>query len=167
MGHKTYIGIDNGVTGSIGIVRYESEPIFIEVPVKMEQNYTKAKQNISRIKVEDLRYFLEKNIEDRNNCLVLIERPMVNPTRFRATTSALRALEAVLTVVELLKLPYMYLDSKEWQRSMLPEGMKGEGLKVASKDIGVRFFPSLSEIIKKHKDADGILIAEYARKTQK
>jgi hypothetical protein len=56
---------------------------------------------------------------------------------------------------------YEYIDSKEWQKSLLPKGLKGsEELKKASLDVGKRLFPSLD--IK--KDADGLLIAEYLRR---
>jgi len=47
---------------------------------------------------------------------------------------------------------------------LLPQGIKGDELKVASKDIGCRLFPEHTELIVKHKDADGILIAEYCRR---
>ena len=55
----------------------------------------------------------------------LLERPMVNPTRFQATASALRALEATLNVVELLKFSYSYCDSKEWQKHCFQKVQKG------------------------------------------
>ena len=89
---------------------------------------------------------------------------MVNPKRWAASVSAIRALEATLIIVELLEIPYIYVDSKEWQRELLPKGCKGDALKTASKDIGCRLFPQHKELIIKHKDADGILMAEYCRR---
>ncbi len=90
---------------------------------------------------------------------------MVNPMRFMATTSALRSLESTLTVIEYLKLPLSYIDSKEWQKLLLPQGIKGsDELKKASLDIGCRLFPQHSDLIKRHKDADGLLMAEYCRR---
>jgi len=57
--------------------------------------------------------------------------------------------------------PYEYIDSKEWQKVLLPKGIKGsDELKKASLDIGKRMFPTL----KIKKDADGLLIAEYLRR---
>ena len=98
---------------------------------------------------------------------VFLERPMVNPGRFQATASALRAMEATLIVLEMFKLPLQYVDSKQWQKALLPSGIKGPAeLKKASMDIGCRMFPHLSEIIKKQGDADGLLIAEWARRSQ-
>ena len=158
---KGYIGIDNGVTGTIGIVGDEVAPVFVKTPTKSEQNYTKAKQNVTRVNCVELKELLEAY--SGHNVMVVMERAMVNPTRFKATTSALRCLEAELIVVELLRYPHIYVDSKEWQRILLPKGIKGsDEQKKASLDIGNRLFPQFQEI--KHPDRDGILIAEYARR---
>jgi hypothetical protein len=158
---RAYIGIDNGVSGSIGVIRGE-DTFFIDTPVKKEQNYTKKKAIITRIDHELLTNVFSAY---KDNCFVMFERPMVNPRRFQATTSALRSLEATLVVIETLKLPVSYIDSKVWQKLLLPSGIKGsDELKKASMDIGCRLFPQHSDKIKKHKDADGMLIAEYCRR---
>lgn len=166
---KIYIGVDNGVSGTVGVIYDNGQSLFVKTPVKLEQDYTKKKGNISRIIAKDLFDFLDDVMyESRSNNIEIfcfIERPMVNPQRFKATTSALRALEATLIVIELLSIPFQFIDSKEWQRELLPKGCKGsEDLKKASKDIGCRLFPKHKELIEKHKDADGLLIAEYARR---
>lgn len=167
---KIYIGIDNGVSGSIGIITPDQN-YFFETPTITQQNYTKKKRNISRIDTillcDAIVNCSKDIIINPDNCFALLERPMVNPGRFQATTSALRALEATLILIEQLKLPYSYIDSKEWQKVLLPKGIKGsDELKKASVDIGCRTFPQHSQLIKKHKDADGILIAEYCRRTK-
>lgn len=160
---KVYVGVDNGVSGTIGIIT-EEEVLFRKTPTKSEQNYTKKKGNVTRIKSTELKEYLKTSIGFVNpsNVIVAIERPMVNPTRFQATTSALRALEATLVVIEDLDLPLIYLDSKEWQKELLPKGVKGDELKKASLDIGNRLFPQFKEF--KHEDRDGILMAEYLRR---
>lgn len=162
---KLFIGIDNGVSGTIGCI-YNNKSWFFKTPTKSEQNYTKKKGNISRVVLKTLRQQLAEIIEEcqPESIMCLVERPMVNPGRFAATTSALRALEATLNVVEDLELPYQYEDSKKWQKELLPKGSKGDQLKKDSVDIGCRLFPQHAERIKKHKDADGILIAEYCRR---
>ena len=161
---KLYVGIDNGVSGSIGLIS-KTEKIIFKTPAKLEQSYTKKKQNISRINFKVLyRRFAElKN--DNKNIICLVERPMVNPTRFKASASALRSLEATLIIIEELGMPFQYIDSKQWQKVMLPQGIKGSaGLKKASSEIGIRLFPEFIKFIEKHGDADGILIAEWARR---
>ncbi len=156
-----YIGIDNGITGSIGIILNDRTPLFYKIPTRSEQDYTKAKKNITRIDQKGLLALINY---PSAKVKVVIERPMVNPQRFKATTSALRALESMLIAVESLKYPHMYIDSKEWQK-ILPNGVKGSTeLKKASADIGCRLFPQHESLIRKQKDADGLLIAEYARR---
>ena len=154
MEENTIIGIDNGVTGSIGIIS-ESGYVFIPTPTKKERNYTKKKAYITRIDVVKL----ESLLKDYSG-MVVIERPMVNPGRFKSTMSAIRALEATITVLERLGLPYEYIDSKEWQKSILP-GTSGEQLKEESKWLGCKLFPNFKDQITKHGDADSLLIAQY------
>lgn len=159
---KFYIGIDNGVTGSIGIVGKELTYYeFMETPITFGQDYTKTKKNVSRVNVTALAEIISA-LKEYGLCVAVLERPMKNPARFDATCSAMRALEAELTVLELYDVPYMFIDSKEWQKEMLPKRIAGtKELKKASLDIGKRLFP---EINSKHPDRDGILIAEYARR---
>ena len=163
--NKMYIGIDNGVTGTIGII-CGNKTWFFETPTKSEQNYTKKKGNISRVIGNVLKLKLRSIMKECNpeSIMCLIERPMVNPGRFAATISALRALEATLVIIEELEWPYQYEDSKAWQKELLPKGSKAEQLKKDSVNIGCRLFPQHSELIKKHGDADGILMAEYCRR---
>lgn len=158
-----YIGIDNGVTGSLAMVD-GAVSLFVPIPVKTEQNYTKAKASITRVDVFALEDILRVWISGRSGVRVFLERPMVNPGRFKATTSALRALEATLVCLERLGLSLEYVDSKQWQSVLLPKKCSGPELKTVSKDIGVRLFPSLEDAIRKHGDADSLLIAEWAKR---
>lgn len=157
-----FIGIDNGVSGSIGIIGADGACAFIPTPIFKQQNYTKAKKNISRVNYLQLKRELKRYGTPR---MVMLERPMVNPGRFLATASALRALEVTLVALEVLEFPYTFVDSKEWQSYLLPKGTKGPTeLKKASMDIGCRLWPLLKIHIQKHKDSDGLLIAEHARR---
>jgi hypothetical protein len=157
----TYIGIDNGVSGSIGILQPEIGTVkFLHTPARRELNYTKAKSWFTRIDIEGLFAILRPYVESAP--FVCLERPMVNPGRFKATVSALRAMEATLIVIELLKIPYEYIDSKAWQKSLLPKQLKREELKEASLEVGKRLFPSVD--FAGFLDADGLLIAEWTRR---
>lgn len=159
---KTYIGIDNGVTGSVGVICQHAKTTTtqIHMPVTKCLNYTKAKQFLNRVNGSALTEFLEEH--NQPNILAAIERPMVNPGRFKATMSAVRCLEAVLIVLEILKIPYLFLDSKEWQKEMLPSGLEKDELKVASMQVGQRLFPKVD--FSDFDDADGLLIAEHIRR---
>lgn len=156
---KTYIGIDNGVTGTIAIIGPRIT-IFKPTPTKKYLSYTKKKQWITRVDTVLLKSMLVLWYTTRPP-FCLIERPMVNPGRFKASVSAMRALEATQIVLEELAIPFEFIDSREWQAAMLPKGLRKEELKQASLQVGKRLFPALKI---KGKDADGLLIAEYARR---
>lgn len=157
-----YVGIDNGTSSNgIGVVQDGGKSFQFATPVKKEQSYTKIKKIISRIDYTRMFKIFENLLKDfpDEKFLVGLERPMINPRRFFASMSAMRALEATLIALENLELKFVYLDSKEWQRVMLPGNAGGDDLKAASLSTGKRLFPH----IKFKGDADGILIAEYLR----
>ena len=170
-----FIGIDNGVSGSIGIIDEEGKAHLFPTPTKSDLNYQKTKvKHITRVDVAALRTLLKRFVYkaepgiDPNIKLpakALVERPMVNPNRFDATTSALRALEATLIVLESLGIGYEYCDSKAWQKKLLPYITVADKkeypvkLKKVSLEVGQRMYPELEW--DKFKDADGILIARY------
>lgn len=159
--NKIYCGLDNGVSGSIGFVGEGIYPFFVHTPTKKEQDYTKSKKIITRLDYSGfMNLFSSYN---KNDIVVLMERPLVNPGRFTATMSALRCHEAELIMIETMGLKYMFIDSKEWQKELLPKGIVGsEEQKKASLDIGNRLFPMFDDF--KHPDRDGLLIAEYGRR---
>lgn len=158
---KIYVGIDNGVTGTIGIVGDGIYPLFYKTPVKKEQDYTKKQKMVSRLDV--LEFMALFNDFNKNDIVILLERPMLNSTRFNASISAARCHEAMLGVIEIMGCKLIYVDSKEWQRALLPKGIEGSSeQKKASLDIGNRLFPMFADF--KHPDRDGLLIAEYGRR---
>lgn len=162
MNSRIYIGIDNGTSGTIAIVGDNIDTQFYKTPIKKQFDYTKAKKNISRLEPIAFLKIINMNSFNRENITVVMERPMVNPTRFRTTMTALRCFEAELILIESLNYRITYIDSKQWQKEMLPKGINGDELKKASKDIGDRLFPQFKDF--NHADRDALLIAEYARK---
>lgn len=153
---RIIIGIDNGVTGAVAIIS-QKEVIYNPMPVRKCLDYTKKKNWLNRVDGIKLKQILLKvKAEDT---LALIERPMVNPSRWKATMSAIRCLEAVLIILEDMKIPYQFIDSKEWQRKMLPQGLRKEELKKGSMEVAKRLFPAVE-----FKDGDALLIAEYGRR---
>jgi hypothetical protein len=153
---KIFCGVDNGVSGYITIITAEGEILAHKpTPIKKELSYTKTKQFINRIDGPALEQFLLLY----NPIKATLERPMINPTRWKASMSAVRALEATIIVLELLKIPYEYIDSKEWQKAFLPSGLVKDELKKAAVDVARRLFPSITT-----KDADSILISEFTRR---
>ena len=51
---KTFVGFDNGVTGSIGLLYPDGTNAFVLTPVIKELSYTKEKQYIHRINWKEL-----------------------------------------------------------------------------------------------------------------
>ncbi len=154
-----FVGIDNGVTGSIGLIYEDRTTAFLPTPVYKTRSYTKEDKYIHRILWQDL----VNNIPHGSS--VYLERPMVNQKAFTATASALRALEATLIVLEMLNIAPAYIDSKEWQKEFISSSIIGhDDMKIASMNIGIELFPNHASKIKEHGDADGLLIAEYARR---
>lgn len=155
--NKTFCGIDNGVTGGITILASDGSVVtHAATPVKKCMNYTKKKAFINRVNSFAFRELISQAGE---NTFVMIERPMVNPGRFMATISAIRCLEATELILEELKIPYQFIDSKEWQKALLPSGLKGsDELKIASKSVASRLYPRLKIV-----NSDCLLIALYCK----
>lgn len=156
MSRDYYIGMDNGVSGSIAIIGPDDKPVFHQTPVKKVRTYTKDEGYMNRVDVTKLRVIF-KDLPD--STLILLERPMVTPKRFVASMSALRALEATLIVVEEFDFYIRYVDSREWQSEMLPGVEGSDELKAASLAYGKKHFPEL----KYKKDADSLLMALWAK----
>lgn len=168
-----YCGFDNGVSGTIGIIIDDPstgthETRFMLTPVKTELSYTKSvKHERTRIDFKALCALFKELHDSCDRVFVLLERPMYNSTRFKASLSASASNEVFLISIEEFGFPYDQLDSKKWQKELLTAGLVGSAeQKRASMQIGCRLFPEHSDLIRKHKDADGLFIAEYAKRHQ-
>ena len=160
---KVWIGIDNGITGSIGVIRENKTYSLFKTPTIKERNYQKKAQNITRVDGVKLHKILNDNCVG-NDYRLFLERPLVNPQRFKATLSAIRAWEATLIVINLFNLQYKLVDSRLWQHSLLPNNIQKDELKRFSLDLGVKLFPEVN--FKGFKDADALLIAEWAKRQE-
>jgi len=160
----TFIGIDNGATGTIGIIP-SAGPQFASIhkmPSMESLNYQKSKVTyVTRIDHYALRELLQ-GLEHKSGLRAVVERPFTMASATKAVLNAQRALESVIINLELLDIGYEFIDSKLWQKAFLPPGLKGAALKQGSLDVGKRMFPHIEW--DGFKDADGLLIAEYARR---
>ena len=156
--YNNYIGWDNGVTGALAIIRKNNSAEWFKMPVKYELSFQKVEQHINRVDVVALRAILKGWNITPTDTLITIERPLLNPMRWKSSISASRCLEATLIVTEELGFELDFIDSKQWQRVLLP-GIKGsDELKKASLELGKKLYPNL----KLKKDADSLLIAYWA-----
>lgn len=151
-----FIGQDNGCTGSLGIIE-SSVYHFYKTPTISVQNYQTSKETkITRIDFDLFMELISKHSK-LGETFALIERPLNNPRLYKASLSAMRALEASLIAFEKLKIPYKFIDSKIWQGKYL--NVKGsKELKKASKEIGSKLFKDSPT---QHDDYDGLFIAKY------
>jgi len=150
--------IDNGVTGAIAVK--EGEDFFFYLAIEWYTykalNYTKRKGYSTHIDMYKLKELLKRH----NVTRVLLERPMINPQRWRATVSAIRADESMFQTIRLCGVAIEYIDSKEWQKRIFPEGAITGETKKLSKEIGFRLFPQFKRSICK-QDADALLMLWY------
>ena len=161
---KTVIFIDNGNTGSMGWYG-EGGSGFCLVPVKTRMSHHIKPHKIKAVDGPALSCIISDIIKQAGHgvegVIVCRERPMINPRRWKASLSASRADEAETIVLEAAGVPFIYVDSKTWQRGTLPssgaKGVTSSTLKAESMAEGLRRFPEFSALTKKHGDADGIL----------
>lgn len=160
--HDCFLAFDNGVTGALATYNTVSEILTFNLSkdyTKKEFSYTKEKKNITRIDFNRLIMLIQNLIMNSLNPVAIIERPMVNPTRFVASCSALRALEATLIALEYFRIPVVYCDSKEWQHKLFGKAVIGD-TKEKSRELGLIEYPQFSEKINK-QDADALLILKW------
>lgn len=162
-----FIGIDNGPSGSIGIQVFNQggmkiSEVFMKTPTFMRQDYTKKKKRLSQLKFEVLRPLLKQYRHD--NVYAVMERPLVNPGRWSATCTGLRVHQQWLDLFDFYHLPEpVSVDSKDWQKLLLPKGTTGDELKTRSREVGNRLFPNACGKVK-HADCDGMLLCEFLKR---
>lgn len=177
---KLIIGLDNGATGTVCSIIPEMKYIdFIQTPSIVSLDYPKDLQYISRIDINELSKWIKKKIKKAKKfynqpikMIVVMQRPMVNPQRFKQSGNALRALEATIIMLQSLQIDYVIIDSKKWQHYFFGKNTMILDLKAQSMKKGLQILNNykirvkdkelMSDIIKKHGDADGMLICQFA-----
>jgi hypothetical protein len=155
----TVIGIDNGSTGTIGILSDQHPPRFFPVPVKECAHYGRSKKGTTqRLDRGTLAFMLKQEGHDPATVRVFLERPFTGKF-LNAVLPAHRFFEATLCVLEDLGLGRQTVDSRDWQKSFFPETQGSAELKRASMLRGIEMYPQFAVQIRKHGDADGLLIA--------
>lgn len=135
---------------------------FRPLPVIDVQDFYRRKSIISRVRSMDFLGLLAP-LPAEYATRAIIERPS-SSMPFSRHVETVRRLEAVLVVLELLTISYEFIDKSEWERTMLPRGLKpGAPTRRASLDIGKRLFPNHAEAIESIGHADALLLAEFYR----
>lgn len=155
------IGIDNGTTGTLAIIGPEG-PFFDEIPVK-EYLLGKSGKFVRRIDHHELAAMIVARVPlNRYQVAAYVERPFTGSAMMINTTVlSARSHEAVLIVCEQLGIGITTVDSKTWQLPLLGAVKGSPQLKKASAVRGAALYPMYAAQIKKHGDADGLLIAHH------
>lgn len=163
---KSYLAIDNGVTGYMSIVYPNGKANHCKTPIKKGLDYHKKGHFLNRIDVPKLRDTIEiwTNVVWLRDqfVYVILEQPFMNGLHFKTSISAARSFEATLIVLEDLGLPYQVVTSKQWQKPMLglPSGADSKDLKLAAVSVAKREYPGLEL----YGDADSLVMAMWAKR---
>ena len=162
---RIFCAVDNGATGTIGAIHENgSLSAFMPVPVYVSQDYNRSGVHRTTHVDYDVLKGMLKDLKSQGELHLITERPLKNPRLFRATISGVRAHEILLAVARSLGLQIEEtLDSRDWQTTMCGPFEKGES-KPASVRAGCELFPEHADDIRRHGDADGILMAEFHRR---
>lgn len=157
------IGLDNGTTGSLSVYDTSLNIMALHIlPVKKELDYTKKAKHITRIDFPGMCELLTRIKAGNNDIHCFMEKPFMAGAIFMQTSiNAFRCMESELIALEECELGYTVINSKDWQKKLIPEGIKGrEELKKAALDVARRLYPYLSEKLTK-ENADSVLIAHH------
>ena len=161
---KTYLGIDNGTSGSIAIISSDGQLLnWHKTPSFPYTHYTQKGKFIGRLDRNAFREILMPYVD--TPVMVVLENPFINGSRpelINVSCVASRTDEATVIVLEDLMIPFQHIAAKTWQKDMLPSNMSEGETKKASRDVAKRLFPKFE--IPKGCDGDAILIAEWARR---
>jgi hypothetical protein len=180
---STIIGIDNGSTGSVGIIRDGAVVHFGPVPTQPFLHYGKKGTISNRLDRAAFRGLLlgavpcvvqteHDFVTDRvlatsitptlSAVRVYIERPFTGGAMMiKSMLSSARFFEATIIALEDMGLGYEVIDSGTWQKPVLGAVTGSKELKLASKLRGLQLCPQFKDAITKQGDADGLLISHY------
>lgn len=158
------IGIDNGSTGSIGIIIGNVVSHFGPIPTRPCLHYGKKGSISMRLDREALKTIILDHAKYQTEIVPImrafVERPFTGKF-INAVIPAHRFFEATIITLEEMSIGYEVVDSSEWQHNVLGTIKGSAKLKTASKLRGLQLYPDFAAPIRAQKDADGLLIAHH------
>lgn len=164
-----FIGIDAGLTGSIGAIYPDGRVSVIDVPTKPS-----GREGVRVIDGLQLAYALRDLVSPKEVCAAWIEeiipRPVGNEkdgkragNSMQSQASLMRSVGAIEASCAILRIPLKTVYPQVWKRALhLLKKPKEESVKLA-----VQLYPTLRDSLalkKHHNRAESILIAEYGRR---
>lgn len=159
------IGIDNGASGSVGLIRSDGATGFVLTPTLQSLTYGKQGGFMTRLNRAELRETIKGYLTPQTSVRVYVERPFTGKF-YKAVVSGMRFHEALVCLCEDMNWPLTTVDSREWQKAILGN-VAAKQTKVASRLRGIERFPQFTGLIRKQGDADGLLIAQHYHEIQK
>ena len=161
---RIFAAFDNGVSATIGAVSEDgSWTMFRKVPTYREREYMTTKTRFMTHLDQDAVAAILADLSSRGDLVLVTERPFVNPRMFKATMSGVRAHEILLAALRTAGVSlHATWDSKHWQKPMLGDCRVGE-TKPRSLEVGCSLYPRHADDMRKHGDADGLLMAHWLR----
>lgn len=196
MSNTWILGIDNGISGSLTLMDPKGNVVlFTHVPTYKEVKWTKAKtkktksgtkttpEYMTLIDIDALQRVLATYTSSLSDVHCFLERPAISYAAawsMKTSISAAISWAYVTFVLKKLRIARTDIDSKEWQKELIPEatgaknkeymktlkaGERNKLLKEASDMFAQSICPKFKP--KELGDGDSICICEYGRrKTQ-
>lgn len=180
-----FLGIDNGVTGAVGVIN--SEPWEIAMPGKASVKVYKTpvrktlvgRRKVSVYETSGMFGILESAVahEDRAFCVLEHAQPMSRWVLDPTTKKKVKRTEGVVSVARYIEgfgiwqgmlvamqIPFEIVHPKVWQKTMLLNDTSRQHKKSDSVARANRLFPDLRLTPSRHNEADAVCMAEYARR---
>ena len=148
--NKVHIGIDPGATGAIAIIMDETVVVLdFENPGILP---------------------LLRNLH-RPLCKAVIEQVHAMPGQGVSSTFKFGMNFGIwVGRLQTLLIPFDFVTPQKWRKAMFDSMARGDDLKAMSVNRALRIFPEMADMLKRKKDhnrAEALLLAEYARRTDK
>lgn len=161
MFNKIYIGIDNGISGGIAIIKNQKILEIIPMPIITGSNNRNEYDILAIIKI------LEKYKKDS---VMIIEKAQAMPKLGTVQAFSFGKLYGIIISLACsLKIPYLIIHAKTWQKEMFRD-VSSVNTKQASIIIAKQLYPNQSflatERSKKEHDGmtDALLLSVYAQR---
>jgi crossover junction endodeoxyribonuclease RuvC len=147
---KIYIGIDPGASGAVAFIGIDEINVF---------DFDEG----------DALGFL-KFIRQGHTCKAVIEKVSAMPGQGVSSTFKFGTnFGQWIGRLEALGIPFDFVTPQKWKKAIFDSMPKGD-VKEMSRDRAIRLFPEMALHLKRKKDhnrAEALLLAEYARRTDK
>ena len=157
---KAYLGIDNGSTGWICLMR---EGLICEMRkafVKKEIDSASTQRKISRLDLGAFINWITEMQIKHGEIMAVIEKHFMGLVNVRSMTAAARFYEATLIAMELTQTSYHVITALKWQSKLLGKPKAGQNKKKLALGCAQQMFPNQENM--NLQSADAAMISTWA-----